>query len=224
MDYTNDTDLKCHIFSQEQYFFSSKEIESLLVKEEKFSLKLMSWLNEDNILTGLNDYQSNKAIRVSERSLNAMEKQALFDLNYYLQDDLLTKVDRASMHYSLETRVPYLDHRLVELAINIDPKLKYKNGISKYILKEILYQYIPKEIFQRPKQGFAIPLNKWLKNELSYLIDENLSEEIVRKYDVIKYEEVKKILTQFNSGMDFLYNRIWLLIVLHYWLQKNNPL
>jgi asparagine synthase (glutamine-hydrolysing) len=224
LDYTNDTDLKCHIFSQEQYFFSSKEIESLLVKEEKFSLKLMSWLNEDNILTGLNDYQSNKAIRVSERSLNAMEKQALFDLNYYLQDDLLTKVDRASMHYSLETRVPYLDHRLVELAINIDPKLKYKNGISKYILKEILYQYIPKEIFQRPKQGFAIPLNKWLKNELSYLIDENLSEEIVRKYDVIKYEEVKKILTQFNSGMDFLYNRIWLLIVLHYWLQKNNPL
>ena len=224
LDYTNDTDLKCHIFSQEQYFFSSKEIESLLVKEEKFSLKLMSWLNEDNILTGLNDYQSNKAIRVSERSLNAMEKQALFDLNYYLQDDLLTKVDRASMHYSLETRVPYLDHRLVELAINIDPKLKHKNGISKYILKEILYQYIPKEIFQRPKQGFAIPLNKWLKNELSYLIDENLSEDIIRKYDVIKYEEVKKILTQFNSGMDFLYNRIWLLIVLHYWLRKNKPL
>jgi asparagine synthase (glutamine-hydrolysing) len=224
LDYINDTDLKCHIFSQEQYFFSSKEIESLLVKEEKFSLKLMSWLNEDNILTGLNDYQPTKLIQVRERSLNAMEKQALFDLNYYLQDDLLTKVDRASMHYSLETRVPYLDHRLVELAVNIDPKLKYKNGVSKYILKEILYQYIPKEIFQRPKQGFAIPLNKWLKNELSYLIDENLSEEIVRKYDVIKYEEVKKILTQFNSGMDFLYNRIWLLIVLHYWLQKNNPL
>jgi len=224
LDYTNDTDLKCHIFSQEQYFFSSKEIESLLVKEEKFSLKLMSWLNEENLLSGLNDYQSNKAIRVSERSLNAMEKQALFDLNYYLQDDLLTKVDRASMHYSLETRVPYLDHRLVELAINIDPKLKFRNGISKYILKEILYQYIPKEIFQRPKQGFAIPLNKWLKNELSYLIDENLSEDIIRKYDVIKYEEVRKILTQFNSGMDFLYNRIWLLIVLHFWLQKNNPL
>jgi asparagine synthase (glutamine-hydrolysing) len=224
LDFTNDTDLKCHIFSQEQYFFSSKEIESLLVKEEKFSLKLMSWLNEDNLLSGLNDYQSHKLIQVKERSLNAMEKQALFDLNYYLQDDLLTKVDRASMHYSLETRVPYLDHRLVELAVNIDPKLKYKNGVSKYILKEILYQYIPKEIFQRPKQGFAIPLNKWLKNELSYLIDENLSEDIVRKYDVIKYEEVKKILTQFNSGMDFLYNRIWLLIVLHYWLQKNNPL
>jgi len=221
LDYSDNTDLISHIFSQEQCFFSSGEIQSLLTKENKFNFELASWINEPNLLSLLTNTKNGLNLSSKERKLNAMEKQSFFDLIYYLQDDLLTKVDRASMQYSLETRVPYLDHRLVELAINIDPKLKYKNGVSKYILKEILYQYIPKEIFQRPKQGFAIPLNKWLHHELSYLIEENLSEAVVKKYEVVKYEKVKELISDFNNGMDFLYNRIWLLIVLHYWLRKN---
>jgi asparagine synthase (glutamine-hydrolysing) len=161
------------------------------------------------------------SLSVKERKLNSMEQQAIFDLQYYLQDDLLTKVDRSSMQYSLETRVPYLDHRLIEQALNLSPHLKYQNNISKFILKEILYQYIPKHIFQRPKQGFAIPLKIWLRNELKYLIEENLSEEIVTKYDVVKYSEVKNLISQFMNGVDYLYNRIWALIVLHNWLRKN---
>ena len=70
-----------------------------------------------------------------------MEGQALFDLHYYLKEDLLVKVDRASMHHSLEVRVPLLDHEFVSYSLNIDPRLKYKNGVSKYLLKEVLYDY-----------------------------------------------------------------------------------
>ncbi|MBK9320216.1 MAG: asparagine synthase [Bacteroidetes bacterium] len=77
-----------------------------------------------------------------------MEQQALFDIIYYLPDDLLTKVDRASMQYSLETRVPYLDHRVLEYALNISPDLKFRDNTPKYILKEILYQYVPKQLFE----------------------------------------------------------------------------
>jgi asparagine synthase (glutamine-hydrolysing) len=222
LEYSNDDDKKSHIFSQEQYFFTSGELNDLIIEKQEFKLDLLNWLNEPNFIAETTDYFDRlKSANVKERKLNHMEQQAIFDLQYYLQDDLLTKVDRASMHYSLETRVPYLDHRLIELGINLSPALKYKNGISKFILKEILYQYVPKQIFQRPKQGFAIPLKTWFRGELKYLIDENLSEEVIRKYEVVKYEEVKKIVDDFFNGVDYLYNRIWLLIVLHYWLRKN---
>jgi asparagine synthase (glutamine-hydrolysing) len=200
-DEVNEKEKEQHIFSQEQYYFSRNEINSLLK-----SCKGSYSLNVDQ----------NYA-----REINTMEKQALFDMCYYLPGDLLTKVDRASMRYSLETRVPYLDHRLVELALNISPELKYKNGISKYILKEILYQYLPKEYFNRPKQGFAIPLSDWLRNDLSYLIDEYLNDNIVQRYSVVNHLEVIDLVKRFRSGEKYLYNRIWLLVVLHRWFSKN---
>lgn len=200
-DFEDSKHIQQHIFSQEQYYFSPKEIDALLFE---------------------NSGSSNLEIDFSaQRKLTAMEKQALFDIKYYLPDDLLTKVDRASMFYSLETRVPYLDHRIVELALNISPALKYKDGVSKYILKEILYQYIPKEIFDRPKQGFAIPLAKWLKTDLSYLITDYLNKTTVEKYSVVNYKEVHLLIDRFNNGEEYLYNRIWLLILLHYWMAKN---
>ena len=98
--------------------------------------------------------------------LNFNEQQAFFDLNNYLIDDLLVKVDRTSMYSSLEARVPLLDHNIVDFALNISPTLKSKQNIQKYILKEILYDNVPKEIMDRPKWGFSIPLENWLKGEL----------------------------------------------------------
>lgn len=221
LDYRAEDDKKCHIFSQEQYFFTAEELSNLMVEDQPFKLELLSWINEPNILAKTTDYLASNDLSVKERKLTAMEQQAIFDLQYYLQDDLLTKVDRASMQYSLETRVPYLDHRLIEQALNLSPNLKYRNNTSKYILKEILYQYIPKHIFQRPKQGFAIPLKTWLRNELKHLINDNLSEEIVNRYGIVKYSEVQKLIKEFMGGVDYLYNRIWLLIVLHHWLRKH---
>lgn len=198
--------LNSHIFSQEQYLFSSQEVQQMLEKP----------YSEYNC-----DIYSSAALS-DKRDLQANEKQALFDIEYYLPDDLLTKVDRASMRYSLETRVPYLDHRIVEFALNLSPDLKYRNGVTKYLLKEILFQYVPENYFNRPKQGFAIPLEKWLKNELSFLIHDYLNEKVVKHMGVVKYDEVKKIIELFNNGHDYLYNRIWLLIVLHKWLVKNH--
>jgi asparagine synthase (glutamine-hydrolysing) len=182
LDLPNKEQLQSHIFSQEQYFFSQKELQKLLLNpnsDSPFSLEI--W-DTNTILT---DYQNNFNPKVKNRKLSAMENQALFDLTYYLPDDLLTKVDRFSMQYSIETRVPYLDHRLVEFALNLSPNLKYHEGETKYILKQVLYQYIPKKLFDRPKQGFSIPLNKWLKKELSYLIDEYLSHELVSKLGLV---------------------------------------
>ena len=144
-----------------------------------------------------------------------MENQALFDLHYYLKEDLLVKVDRASMHHSLEVRVPLLDHEIVSYSLNIDPSLKYKNGISKYLLKEVLYDYLPKKLFVRPKKGFSIPLSKWLKKELKYLIDQNLSKVSIESCGLVNFHVVDDLVNRFLNGEDYLYNRLWILIQIH---------
>jgi asparagine synthase (glutamine-hydrolysing) len=205
-DYPSDGDrVPSHIFSQEQFMFSDKELNDLL-------------------LPPCNDggYIDDDIANMSKRKLEPSEYQAMFDIKYYLPDDLLTKMDRASMQYSLEARVPYLDHRLVEFALNLSPQLKVKNGITKYLLKQLLYKKLPKEFFRRRKQGFSIPLRIWLQNELRYLIDEYLDKTTIERFAIVRYDTVREMKEDFFAGKDYLYNRLWLLIVLHKWLDKNS--
>lgn len=194
-----------HILSQEQYLFSESEISALLIDESSTNLTV-----------------ENEFERTHGRTLIPAEAQALFDLKYYLKDDLLTKVDRASMRFSLETRVPILDHRIVEFALNLSPTLKTNHGIQKYLLKQVLFDLVPKALFERPKWGFSIPLNKWLMGPLKYLVEENLSQSVVEKLGIVKWAEVEALKKRFFSGHNYLYNRIWLLICLHYWFQAHH--
>lgn len=201
-NYDNRNHLHAHIFSQEQYFFSEHELTKLL-KVKAFQLD------------DLNEMPSLK-------QGNPAEKQAYWDINHYLKDDLLVKVDRASMQYSLETRVPLLDQRIVEFALNLDYKLKINDAIgTKYLMKKLLFDLVPKSLFDRPKKGFAIPLKEWLKGPLSYLIEDYLSQDVVQHYGIVEIEVVQQLLKRFHSGDSFLYNRIWLLVVLHWWLKEN---
>lgn len=195
--------LKSHIFSQEQYYFTQKEIDELMVNPSKYP----SFMDQEVAV---------------DRKLSPKEEQSIFDLNYYLRDDLLTKVDIASMKYSLETRVPILDHRIVEFALNLDENLKIKDGNQKYLLKQVLYDYVPEKIFDRPKRGFSIPLQKWLQEDLNYLITENLSKASVESAGIVKFEYVERLLKRFNNGEDYLFTRIWAVIVLHFWFKVNN--
>ncbi len=204
--YKNKASLKSHIFSQEQCFFSESEIAKLLSPDYIAANSLMQ------------DYAC------FVRKLTPEESQAIFDVKYYLKDDLLVKIDRASMRYGLETRVPLLDYRIVELALNLHPTLKIFENTQKYLLKEILYDYIPKEFFDRPKWGFSIPLQKWLKEDLSFLIDDYLNEEVINKFSIVNYKQVENLKNSFFAGKHFFYNRLWLLIVLHKFLLKDENL
>jgi asparagine synthase (glutamine-hydrolysing) len=195
--------IKSNTFSQEQYMFSEIEINSLLTP------------------SFLTKYEVKENWDIPSRKLLPIEQQAFFDLKQYLQDDLLVKLDRASMRHSLETRVPLLDYRIVSFALNLAPNLKRHNGINKYLLKEVLYDFVPRELFNRPKWGFSIPLANWLRTDLRYLIEDYLNEKIINHYGVVKYEGVAILKKQFLGGKDFLFNRIWLLIMLHKWLFDN---
>ncbi|MCW5908127.1 MAG: asparagine synthase (glutamine-hydrolyzing) [Chitinophagales bacterium] len=205
-NYKSEERIKSHIFSQEQYFFSEEELNNMLLPEF------------------LGEPQFEESVSGLKRELSPVEQQALFDIRYYLKDDLLVKVDIASMQFSLETRTPFLDYRVVEFALNVSEKLKRNKDTSKYLLKEALYDYVPREYFERPKWGFAIPLNQWLKNELAYLIRDYLNEEVVTKCGIVKYASVKQLISRFNKGEDYLYNRLWVLILMHRWLVKNTVL
>ncbi len=190
-----------HIFSQEQYYFSQQELHSLLTPGYLQNIRV--------------DEKYNGNVR----KLTPAEEQAFFDLRYYLKDDLLIKVDRASMKFALEDRVPLLDHNIVEFALNVSPELKIKNGVQKHLLKEVLYDYLPREFFDRPKWGFGIPLDTWLAGDLKYLIDDHLSEQNIKRFGVVNYEPVAELKKQYFGGKPFLYNRLWQLIVLHKWLE-----
>jgi asparagine synthase (glutamine-hydrolysing) len=161
----------------------------------------------------------NKKVSTS-RKLDAVEEQAFWDLRYYLPDDLLVKVDRASMQYSLEVRVPLLDYRLIEFAFNLHRNLKMKNGEMKYFLKEVLYDFLPRKLFDRPKWGFSIPLKNWLKKDLSYLLSNYTSKEVIEKYGFLDYLMVERMIKRYLKGQDYLFNRIWAIIVLHWWLEE----
>ena len=153
------------------------------------------------------------------RKLTPADEQAFFDLSFYLKDDLLVKVDRATMRYGLETRVPLLDHTVVEFALNLHPSLKMKGGVSKYLLKQVLYDHVPKDLMDRPKWGFSIPLSEWLKGELSFLLNDVLNERSVNEAGLVNWAVVYQLKKQFAQGHTHLYNRLWLLVLLHLWTE-----
>lgn len=185
-----------HIFSQEQYLFSEQELRKLMVKKE-FDF------------TELNELPGHGSSR---------ERQAFWDVEHYLKDDLLVKVDRASMHYGLETRVPLLDRELVEFSLNVPLSLKINDEYgAKYLMKKVLYDMVPRELFERPKKGFSIPLNKWLANELRPLVNKYLSKQKIEYAGMVDAAMVNSIVKQYLGGKTYLYNRVWALLVLHWW-------
>ena len=201
---TQSTTLRSHIFSQEQYFFAQDELSKTMLNSSDQSYF---------------DYEDDLSVPRS-----AQERQALFDLKYYLKDDLLVKVDRSSMKYGLECRVPLLDHQLVAFSANLDQTLKKKKGVSKYLLKKILYKHVPATYFDRPKWGFGIPVASWLKNDLRYLISDHLDKKTTTDLGYFNYDEVRSLLSRFENGESYLYNRLWLVISLHKWVKENSEL
>ncbi|MBI2966897.1 MAG: asparagine synthase (glutamine-hydrolyzing) [Bacteroidetes bacterium] len=210
-EFENNDGLHNHIFSQEQYFFSLKELD-----ENILTGNIKPFLSQNEIENNFPD-----GVQCKKRKLIPQELQALFDLKQYLPNDLLVQADRTSMSCSVEMRVPFLDHRLVEFAINLSPSLKIKGRDSKYLLRKLLERHVPRHLTDRPKQGFAIPLSKWLSKEWKILIDETLTESNIASCGIVEGDSVKKLILDFRNGDKFLFNRIWQLIVLHKWMLKH---
>jgi asparagine synthase (glutamine-hydrolysing) len=193
---------RLHIFSQEQYFFSEKEVSQKLFVNP---LMYKDWKYDDFRYLAI---------------LSEAERQALFDFQLYLRDDLLVKVDRASMYYGLECRSPLLDHRLVEFSVNLPEAFKKRRGVTKYLMKKMLFEMVPEKYFDRPKWGFGVPLAQWMKTDLNYLFN-YLDEENLVKSGVFNPVVVDDLKKRFFAGETYLYNRLWALIIVQKFLIKH---
>lgn len=152
------------------------------------------------------------------KNFNSQLEIALaIDYEMYLQNDILTKVDRASMSVSLEGREPLLDHRLAEFAARLPIGYKYNEQGGKRILKDIVHDYIPKELVDRPKTGFSLPIYKWLTGDLHYLIDEYLNKKSLEESDLFNSEFIMRQVALFKNNRFYYKPLIWKLLMFQMW-------
>jgi asparagine synthase (glutamine-hydrolysing) len=180
------------------------------------------WESAQGVLPGAKEPKSYLTDRFSWPTLEqAAEALQCFDLLTYLPDDILVKVDRASMGVSLESRAPFLDHRVVELAWRIPPDLKVRQGKGKWILRQVLHRYVPAELVERPKRGFSVPLDAWLRGPLRPWADALLEPGRLRAQGFFAAEPVQQLWQQHQGGGRDWSRQLWHLLMFQAWLEHN---
>ncbi len=151
---------------------------------------------------------------------NRFHQMAGIDIGTYLPDDILTKVDRASMLTSLEARVPLLDHRIVEFAASVPTSFKVSGEKGKLLLREVLYRHVPPKLIDRPKMGFGIPIGRWLKNELKDWCEDLLDETTLKNQGYINARQVRSMWEAHLAGKGNWRYYLWDILMFQAWLKK----
>ncbi len=152
---------------------------------------------------------------------NLQEKRMLLDMVTYLPDEILAKMDRASMKYSLEVRCPLLDYRIPEWSFRVSHNLKYHNFDKKYLLKELTYDYVPKNLLDRPKKGFGVPLRKWLRTVLKPEILRFSEPEKLRRQGIFQSEAIKNLILKQEQSNKIVYSSLlWSFYVFQMWYNE----
>ena len=148
------------------------------------------------------------------------ERLALLDLHGYMPDDILTKVDRASMASSLEARVPLLDHEVVELAVSAPLRFKQRGGVTKWALREVLYERVPRELIERPKMGFGVPLHEWLRGPLREWAEELLDARRLDREGHLDPKPIRALWEAHLSGRVNAQHRLWSVLMFQSWFER----
>ena len=149
-----------------------------------------------------------------------MQGMMLWDYHRYMVDDILTKVDRATMSVSIEGREPLLDHRIAEFMAQVPFEYKYRDGESKYLLRKVLERYIPKSMIDRPKKGFGIPMFEWFRGDLNVLFEEHFKKENIEKHGLLNFDYVEQEHKKLKENKALNVNKLWYILVLEMWYKK----
>lgn len=179
------------------------ELDELLLTKHNSTTVLSSY--EDTIDSAFND---------------PLNKILAIDYKTYMLDDILTKVDRATMSVSLEGREPLLDHRIIEFVAQLPSQYKIYNDCPKYILKQIVHKYIPKDIMERPKMGFGIPIEIWLKNELRELLDYYLEPQKISAQGIFNTREIISLKNNYLKNKKVNVRKLWFILVFQMWYER----
>lgn len=187
---------------------------------ELYGGMLSLWRDPGSLVIGADEPPSQATGATPElRGLGPIERMMALDMLGYLPDDILAKVDRAAMATSLETRVPYLDHRVVEFAWRIPFEMKIRNGQTKWILRQLLARHVPSELTERPKMGFGVPIDSWLRGPLRGWAEALLDERRLRDEGYFRPEPIRRTWEAHLSGRVNEQYRLWSVLMFQSWLE-----
>jgi len=190
---------------------------------ELYKMLVSQWQQPEALVLGsvepiLPPWDSSQFAKKSQTFVDTMQ---MMDMLTYLPDDILTKVDRASMAVSLEARVPLLDHRLVELSWSLPMDVKIRQGQGKWILRQVLNRYVPKDLVERPKMGFGVPIGEWLRGPLREWAEQLLSKERLINEGILKEELVSQKWQEHLSGKRNWQYPLWGVLMFQAWKEQN---
>lgn len=214
-----------NIFSKTKQF--ERVYETLIKKDTESILKIMRYWNGkntdaillDKVNTMHTSFDEDNRLKGVNDNIN---KMLAIDYKTYMTDDVLAKVDRATMSVGLEGREPLLDYRIVEFSAQLPSQYKFDKGETKKIFKSIVHKHIPKELIDREKMGFGVPIHKWLKDELMELIHYYLDDKRIEREKVFNLQEIVKIKKQYlqNPSDHNIANNIWRIIIFEMWYER----
>ncbi len=205
--------------------YKIKIIARMLQADNKYDLyyhMLSQWKDPDSIVIGATETSSifHEAEKFSDRFKDDRDGFMYIDQHSYLPDDILTKVDRAAMGVSLEGRIPMLDHRLIEFAWRLPTSIKVRDGQEKWPLRQVLYQHVPASLIDRPKMGFGVPIDSWLRNELKPWAEELLNEKRLQDEGFFKPELIRLMWNEHQTGKRDWHYPLWVVLMFQQWYES----
>ena len=187
-----------------------------------FSIDAQNDLLSKDVLVSTSDdiYKGARDLLKITDAESEIEQMQFLDMNFYMAEDILTKVDRASMAVSLEVRAPFLDPRVAEYAASLPLEYKLKGNKGKYILKKAMEDLLPKTILQRPKKGFGIPIATWLKTRLNPLLHDLLAPQRLKDQGLFDTDFVQKLIKEHETNRASHHKQLWTLLVFQLWFDN----